>query len=393
MNNSYNWQRAFQTAAKIVEATRRAWPNSEGVMGFTSGGGTTDTSFSRTGTSQQDMATILPTFLSQLLNTNAGDSQPDAAMAAAQKAFLSTLLSRNQDSTPGRTTLDSNMAIDPMTFGGSSTLSTIAQRNPYSSQFEADTEAAFQQRSADALAQVQSGHEAVRGGQSRSGIAQGVMSTRLGQERGQEVRNAQMQDANIVGGAINSLNAIEGGRRGIQLGAQNQLGGQSIGRTGAGLDASRSVDSARTQHSAALDLASRLLGQRSNLVTDNLSGRGNQGTSSWGLNILGGCCFIFLEALNGKLPDFVERARVDFHTPIRRRGYKWMSFFLVPAMQKYKSVRFLVNAIIVKPMLKWGSYHYSIIGAKRWYALLKPYVFLWFHTWHLLGKTVGRNVR
>lgn len=391
MNTHLLWAIARIAADKIVRESHRRWPNSSGVVCFTSGGGSTDTSFSRTGTSQQDMSNILPALLSSLLGTNSTDSQPDAAMAASQKAFLSSLLSRNQDSTPGRAVLDSNMAIDPTTFGGSPTLQSIAGRNPYSTQFESDTESAFQQRSADAMAQVQSGHEAVRGGQSRSGIAQGVMATRLGQDRGQEIRSAQTQDAGIVGGAINSLNAIEGGRRGIQLGSQGALGGQSIGRTGAGLDASRLVDSARTQHSAALDLASRYLGQRSNLVTDNLAGKGNQGTSSWGLNILGGCCFIFLEALNGELPPYVEQARTDFQTPTRRRGYKWMSYWLVPAMQRSKLARLLVNAVIVKPCLVWGAYHYGLPGipARR---LLKPYVFTLFHTWHLLGITLGRKV-
>ena len=392
MNTTQMWMVATLAADRIVRTYHRMYPNAEGVVCFTTGGGSTDTSFSRTGTSQQDMATILPTLLSNLLSTNASDSAPDPAMAASQRTFLSSLLNRDQNATPGRSTLDNTMAIDPTTFGGSPTLASIVGRNPYSTQFENDTESAFHQRSADALAQVQTGHEAVRGGQSRSGIAQGVMATRLGQDRGQEIRNAQSQDAGIVTGATQLTNMIEAARRGLQVGAQGQLGNQSVARTATTVDAARSVDSARGQHSAALDLASRLLGSRSNLVTDNLSGKGNQGTSSWGLNVLGGCCFIFLEALNGKLPAYVERARVDFHTPIRRRGYKWLSFFLVPAMQRSKLVRLAVNAFLVQPLLKWGAYYYKEEGTKARYRLLKPYVFLWFHTWHFLGLTFGRKV-
>jgi len=284
------------------------------------------------------------------------------------------------------------MAIDPTTFGGSPTLQTIMGRNPYSTQFEADTEAAFRQRSADALAQVQTGHEAVRGGQSRSGIAQGVMATRLGQERGQEIRQAQAQDAGIINNATGLFNTTELGRRQTQLGAQNQLGQQSIGRTAAASDASRSVANQTGVHSQALDLAARYLGNRQNLNTDNLSGRGSQGTSSWGLNILGGCCFIFLQALNGKLPDYVERARHDFQTPVRRKGYKWMSAWLVPAMQRSHLASVLVNAFIIKPCLVWGRHHYGLI-APPGAGLLKPYVFCLFHMWHLLGLTVGRKVQ
>ena len=392
MNNDMKWAVACRVAQAITGEWRRQFPNSRGVMGFTTGGGQTDTTFSRVGTSQTDGSTLLTQNLIDLLTANATGSAPDAALGGTQRSFLSTLLGRNQDSTPGRETLDSNMAINPTTYTGSPTLSVIAARNPYSTQFEQDTQASFEQRAADTMAQLQTGHEAVRGGQSRSGIAQGVAATRLAQERGREVREAQMQDAGIVGNAIAGANAIESGRRGVQLTSQSQLGGQSVARTGQGNEAARTVDSARNQHSAALDLAGKLLGLRRGLVTDNLSGQGTQGTSSWSTNILGNCCFIFLEALNGKLPPCVEAARIEFHTPVRRRGYKWMSNWLVPLMRRSVAARHVVNVLIVRPCLIWGEYHYGYARC-RWRALLRPYVFALFHLWAVLGSTVGRKIQ
>lgn len=390
MKNEQLWEAAQLAAERIVAAERELWPNSDGVVAFSIGGGESDTSFERSGTSRNDISTLLPTLLSELLSSNASTSAPDAGLASNQRSFLSSLLTRDQSATPGKATLDSTMAIDPQTFSGSPALAVMAGRNPYSTQFENDTNAAYRQRAADALAQVQSGHEAVRGGQSRSAMAQGVMAERLAQGRGQEVRGAQLQDAGIVQGASGLFNSIESGRRGLQLGAQNQLGNQAIGRTANTVDGSRSVDASRGQHSAALDLASRLLGTRSGLVTDSLSGKGNQGTSSWGVNILGGCCFIFLESLNGKLPWFVELARFDYYTPIRRDGYKWMSTWLVPLMRRSRAARWLVNNVMVKPCLTWASFHYGVPGTPfRW--LCWPVVRWWFCVWHVLGRTLANR--
>ena len=384
MKHDEMWEAAKLAAEEIVQAEKDLWPNAEGVVAFSTGGGSTDSSFRRYGTSAQDISTQLPTLLSDLLSSNANTSAPDAGLSSASRNYLTGLLTRNQDATPGESTLTGTMAIDPTTFTGSSSLGTMAARNPYSSSFETSTQAAYEQRAADALAQLQTGHEAVRGGQSRSGIAQGIMSDRLAQGRGQEVRQAQLQDAGIVQGASGIFGGLENARRGAQLQAQSQYGGQSAQRNSTAVEGSRSADVMRSQHSGALDLASKYLGLRKGLNTDDLGGYGNQGTSSWGVNILGGCCFIFLEALNGTLPWYVEAARFEFLTPTRRLGYKWMSSWLVPAMRKWKVVRFAVNATIVKPCLLWGAYHYTSQGT-RLRAWLKPYVFGLFKTWDLIG--------
>src|SRR5690606_13342031 len=96
---------------------------------------------------------------------------------------------------------------------------------------------------------------------------------------------------------------------------------------------------------AAAQLTSPLRG----LQTDNLEGRGYQSSNSmsYGVNF---CCFIFLEAYNGKLPWFVRACRDEFapENTARRNGYIRMSKWLVPLMQRSKVARFFVNKTMIQ---------------------------------------------
>jgi hypothetical protein len=164
------------------------------------------------------------------------------------------------------------------------------------------------------------------------------------------------------------------------------LGLAGIGNSVAarGLEAGKALDVNKAYNMNLLQLASELQGTKNNVVTDDMKGWGSQSGNQFGLT----CCFIFLEALNGQLPWYIEIARYEHYTPVRKRGYKWMASFLVPAMQKSAIAKWAVNAVIVKPFLRYGAWLYKDKTAKRSSALLAPYCKTWLAVWGLLGKVV-----
>ena len=390
MTHQQKWDAAVVAAAEIVRRHRATLP--PGVEVYNNTKGEVDTSFQRFGgTDSTGGFTNLPAELTALINNSAGASAPGAGLTNQSSNFLSGLLGRSGAATPGASTLNANMSIDPTNFAGSSRLSSIATRDPYSSAFEDATQSAYEQRAADAMAQSTTGQEAVRGGQSRAGIGQGVLADRLAQGRGQEVRQAQLQDAGIVQMASNLFNQIEQARRGVQLGAQQQLGTQAIGRDQQGLGASNVVTDMHGTHGNMLFNSGRLLGEQFNNVFENLTGKGHQASSQ--RSFLPGCCFIFLQALNGELPWYIDQARRDYYTPRRKRGYKWMSKWLVPLMEDHAWVQSLVNTVIIKPFLSYGRWKYSVLRfeADEFGFLWWPYCWLWLTLWGAIGTVKGEK--
>ncbi len=101
-----------------------------------------------------------------------------------------------------------------------------------------------------------------------------------------------------------------------------------------------------------------------------------------------GCCFIFLESYNGKLPWFVRYCRDKFYTMQKRNGYVITSNYLVPLMRKYKLARWLVNSFMVKPLSTYGGYYCGIPGFKHGWVY-KPVKEFWFALWNIIGKFGG----
>jgi len=98
------------------------------------------------------------------------------------------------------------------------------------------------------------------------------------------------------------------------------------------------------------------------------------------------CCFIFLEAYNGRLPWFIRIGRdIAYHKyPKVASGYKNMAKWLVPLMQKYNFVRWLVNTTMVIPLTKHGAYVFRLEEGRKF----KKYKFVqtfWFNIWKLLA--------
>ena len=119
-----------------------------------------------------------------------------------------------------------------------------------------------------------------------------------------------------------------------------------------------------------------------------------------GMASAGMCCFIFMEAYNGKLPWWVRECRDEFapESSERRAGYIRMAGWLVPKMnyqlpitnyqlKRAKVMRFLVNQLMIKPMTKWGGWYKNVQGYEKCW-IYKPVVWFWFWVW----KRMGRNI-
>jgi len=97
----------------------------------------------------------------------------------------------------------------------------------------------------------------------------------------------------------------------------------------------------------------------------------------------GGCCFVFLEAYDGKLPWVVRAYRDQHMTPRNRRGYYRLADKLVPLMKKSRVVKHLVRFLMTKPMTFYGKYFYKL---NPWGVLAAPITAFWLLIFDLIGR-------
>jgi len=92
------------------------------------------------------------------------------------------------------------------------------------------------------------------------------------------------------------------------------------------------------------------------------------------------CCWTFAEAYYGweNIPDAVKVSRDLHYTPQIREGYRMMSRFLVPRMQRSKVWRAVVNALLIKPMTAHAEWYVNGKGFGWMFSpLQKTYLALW----------------
>lgn len=377
------WQDFLDTARSILAATKAEYPGGEGVQA--GGGGGSSGAFSRTGTGIHERYYGVPDRLGNLVTQNAENAAIDPTLSSQQSTLFSNLMTTTPQSQPGYSNLVSLAGNDPLDYFGRSSLQKIASVDPTSGDYETDTFKSYRQRAGDALAMAESGPAAVRGGSARSGIAHSLLADRLAQGRGQEVRAARQQDVGNVLSSAAGMAGIEGQRTNQVLSAIQGILGITDSVANRALGAGKQVDFSKLNNLQLLQLASSLQGTVFDKQTDNFQGHGDQSGWQGGIS----CCFIFLQGLNGSLPWYINLARRDFYTPVRRAGYKWMASWLVPAMRKSKTVQQLVNAIVIKPFLKYGAYIYGDKNSKQSSAYLAPYCKAWLSLWGGLGRIVN----
>lgn len=373
------WQDWLPVAATIVEAERRLWPGCEHAR--CAGGGGSSGAFSRTGTGVHERAYNVPSDVSSLIMQNANTSGLDPALGAKQNVQYGRLMDDTPEAQPGFGSLLNASNINATDYEGRDSLANIAGQNPFSGDFENDTMGAYRQRAAQAMGEAATGPDAVRGGQAQTGIMQGVLADQLARGRGQEVRQARMQDASMVGDASKSMAGIEQARTQTGVNAATGLSNLASGVASRGLGAAAGVDNTKQINLQMLQLVSSLMGKTMDTQTDNFSGKGDQSGWQGGVS----CCFIFNEALNGELPWHMELARCEFWNPRREVGYRWMAGWLVPAMQQRRWVRSVVNVVLIKPFLRYSAWVYGEANGIA-SALLAPYCYGWLALWATLGR-------
>ena len=352
--------------------------------GFSSSSG--DSSYARKGNSTSSGSHTIPANIADLITSNVTGSKPDPAALAKQTSTYNTIMDRTTESVPGFSNLSVIANQPTTTYPGREQLATAAVRDPYSTVFETATADAYKQRAADAMAQAATGPDAVRGGASQTGIASAVLAERLAKERGYEVRNAQQQDFAQSSDAIKTMNAVENAKIQQSLGASTGLSNMASQNNAIQLQAARGVDVAKMNNMGLLQLAAGIQGSNENTQHDDFTGKGYQSTNQLGGGV--SCCFIFLEALNGRLPWYIELAKRKYRTGARRTGYCWMSEWLVPMMQKMPFMKRLVNFFIVTPFLNYGAWLYSDVHRKPYGWLYAPYCWTWLYLWGGLGHFV-----
>jgi hypothetical protein len=142
--------------------------------------------------------------------------------------------------------------------------------------------------------------------------------------------------------------------------------------------------------------AAREVGQESNAMGMNLFGNASQMRQqenqinaqrksaldqfSQVMGSLPSCCWTFAEAYYGweNIPDAVKVSRDLHYTPRIREGYRMMSRFLVPRMQRSKVWRAVVNALLIKPMTSHAEWYVNGKGFGWMFSpLQKTYLALW----------------
>jgi len=221
----------------------------------------------------------------------------------------------------------------------------------------------------------------------------------------------------------NAQNALGGGRFGLNTSTQTLANAVNFGQAG------------RDRLGQALQLATGALpsmksgtdtfaqatgrgGTNANNITQNQLGATNLGQSTFGTgnalgeqisqgqqnqqNILsnrrtvqdfvnqgiGSCCWIFMEAYNGRLPWWIRQARdLSYHKePLVAEGYKLMAKFLVPLMVKFKLVRELVNELMIVPLTCYSGDVFNVVGYQGSVRRYQGFKNFWWYSWKTLGK-------
>lgn len=267
---------------------------------------------------------------------------------------------------------------------GQSSLTAQAAVNPYSSSYADNSYNRYAEEMQRAMSMARSGPVATRGGTAAQGFAQAEVANDMGRQREDMLQRNRQVDSTISQSAAQQLSQGRQSMNQTALGGiQSQFGNfynLLQDKQGASTLASERLKMYDDLVPQFAQLASRAYGTEDN----NLRGYGMQASQSVGagMNL---CCFIFLEAYNGTLPDVVRRYR-DEKAPENhsaRRGYIRMSRWLVPMMRVSGLARTLVSCLLTKPLTSYGRYYY---GEGRVGVVFKPVERFWMKVWSKLGK-------
>lgn len=97
-------------------------------------------------------------------------------------------------------------------------------------------------------------------------------------------------------------------------------------------------------------------------------------------------CYIFKEVYGyPDAPSYIRWCRDFFYArdPKIAKGYRKMSYWLVPLMQQSRIVRYLATGVSIMPLSYYGQY---LTGQSKWKVVFKPIAKFWLKYWSLTGK-------
>jgi len=354
---------------------------------FGSEQGKQSTAFKRTGTSVSSKTKDRPSFV-----RNAGQSLIESSgvspeLAGIENATLASLMSKDYLSMPGMDRLQQFFSLAPDSFVGSPALGSIAGIDPYDTKYTDGLEGFFQNLFQEASANARTGPDAIRGGTAHGAMVEGNVLEKAALDKFREITGLQLQQADVTTKASQILEMLSQGRRGQAMQAQGMSVEEYLKGLGISMDAADAVNKKRQAGTQSINGLEGMFGSESVTNTDNLAGKGNQNTSGSAWNLGLDCCFIFMEALNGQLPWYVRRGRDVLRTDQQALGYRKMSKWLIPLMQRSSLVMKTVNLVMVKPFLCYGKWFFNVEGRRPLAGpLCKPICEVWFKVWNFLGK-------
>lgn len=190
----------------------------------------TDTRFSRQGYSSQQKNYLLPGTTNAYLTSAIANGSLSGTLLSAVFGSLYGLASQDTEVIPGGLVLFNINSLEPEAFHGSGDLQAIWQKDPFSTDYENETDALYERSFAVARAAAQSGPVNIRGGTARQAIELADLDTQMSIARFREIWQNQMAMAQLVTQAVQVHNAIESDRWKLQLNAQQLQAGSEQGK-------------------------------------------------------------------------------------------------------------------------------------------------------------------
>src|SRR5262245_10166195 len=128
------------------------------------------TAFAREGDTYQERGYVLLTDLINILRFAYNQYPPSSNLNQADQDFLQRILLQQSNLIPGGATLNAAQALSDVVFPGSGELAEIYEKDPFSQEFEDETQELYERAYLIARNTAQSGPINVRGGTARMGF-------------------------------------------------------------------------------------------------------------------------------------------------------------------------------------------------------------------------------
>ena len=204
-----------------------------------------------------------------------------------------------------------------------------------------------------------------------STVANAMAFGQAGEARKQQKQSAIANAAQLAAGAVQPLSSridtfqLTTGRPSVNQGEARTGGAREVGQESNAMGMNLFGNASQMR-------------QQENQINAQRKSALDQFTQVMGS--LPSCCWTFAEAYYGweNIPDAVKVSRDLHYTPRIREGYRIMSRFLVPRMQRSNLWRAVVNALLIKPMTAHAEWYVNGKGFGWMFSpLQKTYLALW----------------